>query len=315
MTESIFPSGWRYRALIGSVVLSATGYLGFSLWGGGYAVYRTMSRVGGGGIVVILLLVLTNYCLRFLRWRVYLRALGHVLPGWPGLKIYLAGFALTTTPGKVGEALRSVLLKQWHVPYAQSFAILFSERLSDLVAVVVLALFGLSLYPESRSIILFGALLVGFGLLVLSRKAFIDAFERRIPRSDAKPFVLLRSLCHVVHQARRCHTPGMLLGATFLSLLAWWAEALALHRILIGVGGDIPLVFAIFVYAVSMLAGALSFMPGGLGSTEAVMIALLIWKGMPNPEAIAATLLFRLATLWFAVGIGVAVLLIPRSIR
>jgi len=156
--------------------------------------------------------------------------------------------------------------------------------------------------------------LVGFGLLALSRKELIDAFERRIPGSHAKPFVLLRSLCHVVHQARRCHTPCMLLGTTCLSLLAWGAEALAFHRILIEMDGDIPLTFAIFVYAVSMLAGALSFMPGGLGSTEAVMIALLIWKGMPNPEAIAVTLFFRLVTLWFAVGLGAGVLLIPRSV-
>ena len=70
-------------------------------------------------------------------------------------------------------------------------------------------------------------------------------------------------------------------------------------------GAEISFAFAIFVYAIAMLAGALSFMPGGLGGAEAVMVSLLILKGMPSADAIAATILIRLATLWFAVGIGI----------
>jgi len=62
------------------------------------------------------------------------------------------------------------------------------------------------------------------------------------------------------------------------------------------------------IYSVSVLAGALSFIPGGLGSTEAVMVLLLTLVGVNTPAAIAATLICRLATLWFAVIIGGAVL-------
>jgi uncharacterized protein (TIRG00374 family) len=54
-----------------------------------------------------------------------------------------------------------------------------------------------------------------------------------------------------------------------------------------------------------MLAGALSFMPGGLGSAEAVMGGLLMLSGMSGAEAVAATALTRIATLWFAVAIGI----------
>ena len=57
-----------------------------------------------------------------------------------------------------------------------------------------------------------------------------------------------------------------------------------------------------------MLAGALSFMPGGLGGAEAVMVGLLVWAGIGDAEALVATVLIRLSTLWFAVGIGAFVL-------
>jgi uncharacterized protein (TIRG00374 family) len=65
----------------------------------------------------------------------------------------------------------------------------------------------------------------------------------------------------------------------------------------------------VFVYALAMLAGAVSFMPGGLGGAEAVMVGLLVWKGMDGADAVAATVLIRLATLWFAVAIGAVMLI------
>ena len=58
------------------------------------------------------------------------------------------------------------------------------------------------------------------------------------------------------------------------------------------------------IYAVAVLAGVLSFLPGGLGSTEAVMTALLAARGMPLAQAILLTITFRLMTLWFAVALG-----------
>jgi uncharacterized protein (TIRG00374 family) len=99
-----------------------------------------------------------------------------------------------------------------------------------------------------------------------------------------------------------------------LSLLAWGLEALAFYWILQAMGADVRLTLAIFIYAVAMLAGALSFMPGGLGSAEAVMLALLVSGGVGLADAIAATVLLRLVTLWLAVGVGMLALLWKRSV-
>jgi uncharacterized protein (TIRG00374 family) len=297
-------SGWRYRAVILSVVFSAIGYLGFSLWGGWQAVSGAVLKVGAGGIVIALCMSSLNYALRFIRWQSYLRAVGHSVPARPSLHIYLAGFALTTTPGKAGEALRGVLLKPWGVPYPRSFAVFVSERLSDLFAVVLLSLFGLSLYPDAMPMIVLGVALVLASFVVLSQRRLIEWAMRVIAERQGRLMALGRHLLHVLLEAQRCHRPGLLIGATLLSVLAWSAEAVAFYWILQWMGADIALTFAVFVYAVAMLAGAISFMPGGLGGAEAVMVGLLVWKGMPGADAIAATVLIRLATLWFAVAVG-----------
>lgn len=305
----MFLAGWRYRAVILSVVLSALAYLGFSLWGGWREVGAALAKVGVLGALIALLMSLLNYGLRFVRWQMYLSAMEHPVPWAASVRIYLAGFALTTTPGKAGEALRGVLLKPWGVPYAKSFAAFFSERLSDLLAVVLLALVGSLLYPQARPMIVAGVLLVLMAYGLLSQRVLIERLAIRLPQQGGRLVGLARHLLHVLLEAQRCHRPSLLMGASLLSLIAWGAEAVAFYWILKWMGADIPIAFAVFVYALSMLAGALSFMPGGLGGAEAVMVALLVWKGMPSADAVAATLLIRLATLWFAVGIGGCILL------
>lgn len=308
-------SGWRYRAVVLSVVASALGYLGFSLWGGWRAVGAAVSEVGLTGIAIALLMSSINYGLRFVRWQSYLKVLGHPMPWRPSLNIYLAGFALTTTPGKAGEALRGVLLKRWGVPYPQSFAAFFSERLSDLFAVVLLTLFGLSLYPEAMPMIVVGVALVLVGLLVLAQRRLLERLMARVPSEGGMVTGLIRHLLQVLVHAQQCHRLRLMLGLTALSVVAWSAEALAFHWILQWMGADIPLTFAVSVYALAMLAGAVSFMPGGLGGAEAVMVGLLVWKGMSSADAIAATVLIRLATLWFAVAIGAVMLFRLKGVK
>jgi uncharacterized protein (TIRG00374 family) len=80
------------------------------------------------------------------------------------------------------------------------------------------------------------------------------------------------------------------------------------YLILLGLG--VPpsasvLTDAIFVLAVSTLVGSASTLPGGLGAAEASITALLLLTiTSDHALAAAATLLIRLATLWFGVTLG-----------
>lgn len=307
-----FLSGWRYHALVLSVVVAAIAYLCFSLWGGFSDVAAALERISFGGVLFVLAMSLFNYILRFLRWQSYLVALGHWVP-WPSsARIYLAGFALTTTPGKAGEALRGILLKPRGVPYTRSLAAFVSERLSDLVAVLLLALLGVGSYHSIDGIMVLGIVGVLSGLFLLSQEAPVRWLASWSQCGIGKWRTLSAHLAQMLQETRRCHAPGLLVKAMFLSVAAWGAEALAFCYILHLMGANTSIAFGVFVYAVAVLAGALSFLPGGLGGTEAVMIGLLLWQGIGRPEAIAATVLIRLSTLWFAVLIGVFALAISK---
>ncbi|MEF3194267.1 MAG: flippase-like domain-containing protein [Halothiobacillaceae bacterium] len=307
-----FLQGRRLRWLIASIIFAALSYLAFSLWVGWREVLAAFAAVGAMGVLAALGLSLMNYGLRFLRWQGFLAALGHPMPMPSSGLIYLAGFALTTTPGKAGELLRGVFLKQHGIPYTNSTAAFLSERLSDLVAIVLLALIGATLYPQGGVLLWSGVAAVLLGLLLLTRAHQLLPWAERLSLRKDRLAQAAFHLIHLLSKARACHRPRLLLWATALSLSAWAAEAYAFYLILGWLGLEVSMPFAFSIYALSMLAGALSFLPGGLGGAEAVMVSLLLWAGMPEPGAVAATLIIRLATLWFAVALGILSLMLGR---
>lgn len=315
MTAGVLQGG-RLYALIGSIAVAVLGYLAFTIWGGWREVYAAFGVVGIAGLSVLLLLSLVNYSLRFVRWQLFLSALGHPMSLVPSSLIYVAGFALTTTPGKAGEMLRGVFLKAHGMPYTRSTAAFISERLSDLVAVVLLTLLGVTLYPQGGITVLIGVAAVVIGLLLLSRKRLLVVLADHASHSRGRVAAVIHRLLILLVEACCCHTPRLLLTTTILSLLAWSAEAYAFYLILQWMGVDVGMPFAFSVYALSTLAGAISFLPGGLGGAEVVMMGLLIWADMPEAKAVAATIIIRLTTLWFAVALGGLTLLLGgRALR
>lgn len=61
-------------------------------------------------------------------------------------------------------------------------------------------------------------------------------------------------------------------------------------------------------YALSMVAGALTTLPAGLGGTEASLVGLFTQQGASTALALLLTLQIRLLTLWLAVAIGLLAL-------
>jgi uncharacterized protein (TIRG00374 family) len=107
--------------------------------------------------------------------------------------------------------------------------------------------------------------------------------------------------------------PGPLAVAVVLSVVSWAFECLAFWVIVHGFpGAQIALRAAVFIYATMTVAGALSFLPGGLGVTELGMLELLgkLGTGTDRSVAAAATFVTRACTLWFAVAVGLAALVL-----
>ncbi len=258
-------------------------------------------------VALAALLSVLNYALRIVRWRMYLARLGHRVPLRFAALTFTAGFAYTVSPGKVGEMVRARYYLPLGIPVSDVAAAFFAERFLDLVAMVALAALLFSASSPYHGPILGGAAGAVCALLALALLpwaaigAAIDS-TARIPKSIRS---LLSNVARALTSTRTLLRPGLLVSGFLIGLLAWGLEGAGLG-LLSGMFPTVHLdqVTAIGIYGAAVLIGGLSLLPGGLGSTEAVMTALLASHGYSVSQALLITLTCRVVTLWLGVILG-----------
>lgn len=295
----------RARQIVIVVLLVVAVVSGMTLFADVQELQRNLASFDWWMLAVATALATGNYAIRFVRWQTYLRVLDLPVAPAQSALVFLAGFVMSVTPGKVGEVFKSALLLESHnYPIEKTAPIVLAERVTDLLALVLITAIGSMAFDGGIVITAAGAAIVAAVLLVCMVRPLGNAIVRLAGRM---PFIgrfepRLNSAYDSLHAVSR---PGPLLVATALSTVAWGLEVGSLYYILVGLDAPIGWTESCFAYGAATIAGALAMMPGGLGVTEAGMTGLLIGLGdMEEATATAATLLTRLATLWWAVALG-----------
>lgn len=263
----------------------------------------------------ILGLTALNYVLRWLKWDYYLRRLrlgNGVSYGDSGL-LFTAGMVMAVTPGKVGEVFKSYLLKRINgTPVSVSAPIVLAERLTDGLGMLLLMALGLTLYPPARPAFVALVVLSAAGIVVLQyRPLFVRilGWVAQLPVGGR----LAPKLQTVYDSMQQLLAWKVLLVSTLLSFVSWGFECVAFYYVLTGLHAEgtlLLLLQATFIFSASTLFGLVSFLPGGLGTSEASSAGLLVLLvGMSGGAASVATIIIRFCTLWFGVSLGVVALM------
>ncbi len=249
---------------------------------------------------------LVSYGVRYQRWRMLLHVQGHSkFAWWPGLAAYLAGFAFTASPGKAGELLRIRYFSRWGVPPQTTLATFIHERALDLLVITLLATGAAGLVP------LFGVLTavvltVILGLWLAAGCTALQQLARGVVLR--LPSRKLRQLCMFllggIHALRPLLRPGLTLKAAAHGAAAWLLTAAAFAWLCHALGISLAWQHAVAIYPLAMLVGALSFIPGGVGTTEAAIVVMLTHTGANLDVALTAAIGIRLASLWLAILVG-----------
>lgn len=306
----------KIRPVIISVILAMLAYGIWIAYNEHDKVFAAMTMVGIKGSLIIVFLSLLNYAARYIRWHWFCRLMGYEIPWRKNLLYYLAGFALTTTPGKAGEVIRSVYMKPHGVTMGSSIAAVVAERISDLLSVTILAIVAIYHFPSYAWLAVLTSTCVLFGIFFIHNRKLQDKTRCLVQNlTDThirKVFLHFLNLIKDISLllGRKAFLKGLCIGT-----IGWAAEAYGLFYIISAMGYAAPLLIVFGIYSLSMLAGAVSFMPGGLGGAEAVMSLLLIALNINTSDAVTATILCRLVTLWLAVMIGLVALSYAESKR
>jgi uncharacterized membrane protein YbhN (UPF0104 family) len=281
-----------------------------SLFGDRQGFVQSLNLVSAPVILGMLGLSLVNYASRAWRWQKFSRHLGLQVPIFEGAVCYVAGFSMTTTPGKIGEMLRLWMLeRRYGYDYHRTFPIALGDRISDINAMLLLVMVSIVSQPEYWWGVVIAFLVVAAmtTALMWPRPAIaaVNALYLGLNRRKPDLFAKARRTLRLTASLFDWRLYG---GTLVLTVVGWLAECLAFYWLLRELGLPLDFSHAVFIFSFSMLAGAASMMPGGLGGVEAVMIALLIGVDSSFETAVVATTIIRFTTLWFAVGLGFLVM-------
>jgi uncharacterized protein (TIRG00374 family) len=270
---------------------------------------ETMSQLRSLSFVQLLTLLalsMVNYSFRGLRWHLFARQLGLPLSVGQNVLHFMGGFAMTVTPGRIGELVRLrwiSRLTDW--PFERLLPLPFTDRIVDIAAMGTVLGGGVVLsqsahaataIPVALVALVFAAIVTKPGLL-----GRIVTFAWRATGRWPRRFVGLRRAARSMALFR---DPKVILPALVLSLIGWTAEGYALYLLLSWMGADIGIATATVVFIFSTLAGGLTGAPGGVGGAEAAMLMMLSAQAVPLAIALPAMAIIRVTTLWFAILVG-----------
>jgi uncharacterized protein (TIRG00374 family) len=301
----------RYRDILllgGLFALVIGGLISLAAATGWQETMAQISRLTTLQIGLLLALSLVNYGFRGLRWHLFARRLGLSTHITQDLRHFIGGFAMSVTPGRVSELVRMRWLRRetgW--PFERTAPLMLVDRASDLAAMALILATALALSAAGIAGAAPVVLLALAAAFTATRPRLLSGIASALyrttgmmPRVFARLRTAARSLASFAGAA-------VMISAAALGLIGWLAEGYAFHLLSQWMGADIGFWTAVAIFVFSALAGGLTGAPGGVGGAEATMIGLLMLQHVPLEVSVPATLIIRVTTLWFAIGLGLLV--------
>ena len=298
------------QRVIVPIVLAGVIYLGFTIYANFTQVLNAFGQFNWLLLPALLFLSFLNYFTRFLKWDFYLSIIHVEIKKVDSFSTFMSGLIMSVTPAKLGEVLKSVLVKEiTGIPISKTAPIILAERITDFLSLLVIAISGDYLFDYGGKLTIIVSIFFVILIFIISNKKIalpIINFAERIP--------LIKKHIHNIQSAYESSYQllklGPLIQMTVLSLVAWGFECLGYYLILVNFDINFGIFWAFFSYSFSTIIGALSMLPGGLGLTEGSLTFLLVQKHVAMDIAVATTFIIRAVTLWFAVLVGIVSLIL-----
>ena len=300
---------WRdYALLSGLFLLVLAGLASLAAATGWDETLTQLRKLSLLEISILLALSLVNYLFRAVRWHAFTRCLGIGTHLAQNVRHFLGGFAMSVTPGRVGELIRMRWIKRetgWS--FERTAPLVLVDRASDLAAMALILAVGLLFSGAMIRFAIPVTLLAFAGAVLVTRPALLSVSAGLFYHSTGLFPRLMARVRRAARSLKAFSRADILTLATILGLIGWLAEGYAFWLLLTWMDANISFWLAVLIFVFSTLAGGLTGAPGGIGGAEAAMVGLLLLEGIPLEVALPATAVIRLTTLWFAILIGLGI--------
>ena len=262
-------------------------------------------------LLLLFALTTTNYLLRFIKWDFFLKRAGVYLNLKDNLFVFFSGLAMIITPGKIGEIWKGWLIKDINgEELSKTVPVVIVERITDVLGLAILSLFGVLYYKQGIYLIL---------VLLLLFLLFFAAVKSRttstwiISKLETKMGKYAENIKTMHRTFEATMESKGLIGMSLLSAFAWFFECLGMYIVILGFKECLNITLATFIYSFASLAGAVSMIPGGLGVAEATISGLLQFFGSAPATSVGIAIIIRLGTLWYGAIMGMSIYLVFRG--
>ena len=254
---------------------------------------------------LILLLVSISWTPLLVRWQILLKKNDINIPIKKSFLLFLGGMSMTITPGHVGELIKSQLIKTiYNIPRTKTAPIIFVEKFYDLTGAIIASIIGIIILGMDTNLILISVSILIVIIFLIYYRPIFEFILKRVTKT--KFFSKYSENISDSYEIVRNSTTPQISSISFgLSVLYWIIISVAVHFILLSFGIEsISVLKTISIYSSSVIIGAISFIPGGLGITEGSLIGLFSLEGIDVSLALILSVMIRILTMWYSVSIG-----------
>ena len=290
-----------YLIVVGTIIL----YISFLIVSDLNTIYDKILEMKIEFLPYVLFLAPLSWIVVFLRWHFLLKNSDIIIPKKENFKIYMSGFAMSATPGKVGELIKTQMLhSKYGIPRKKTAPIIISEQFYNILGILVVSILGLFYFDFSIYVVFVtGCILFCTFLLLSSEKLFrkfttliskIKFFQKFVPSLSDSYLILQKS------------TRGKIfVTSSALSVIFWMLESLIAFIVLFSFDVKIFEFLQIAAtYTTSIIIGVASFLPMGIGVVEGSLAGFFSIQGVEISLALTLVILIRIFTRWYGVITG-----------
>ena len=254
---------------------------------------------------LILFLVSASWTPLFIKWHFLLKNCEIHVPLKKSILVFLSGPAFEITPGQIGALVKSQILKtSSNIPRTKTVPIIVVEKVYDLIGAVLASIIGIAILGMEPYLIIIAILvLVTIFFFVYYRPASEIFFKQITKRKFFSKYVEnISDFYEIVHKSTNVKVATICI---LLALTYWFMVSAAAYYTLIAFDINIlDYLKVLAIYATSTLLGAISFIPAGIGITEGSIAGLFTLNGIDVSTALILSVMIRVLTLWYTVGVG-----------
>jgi glycosyltransferase 2 family protein len=254
---------------------------------------------------IIVILAPISWFIIYLRWHLLLRNSNISIPFNDNFKIFLSGYAMSATPGKIGEIIKSQLLhSKYNIPKKQSLPIIISEQFYNLIGILFISMLGLYYFDFSLYVLLSVGTVTGLIYVLLNSQKFLQKAINIFSKIKfLQKYTEGMTDSHLT--LKKSINGKIFFISSLLSIIFWLIESLIVYLVLHSFGiFSLEFLELSATYTTSIIIGVASFLPMGIGVVEGSLAGFFSFHGIELSLALTLVIFIRIFTRWYGVAIG-----------